>query len=314
LTIVLAGVMDAIGLYAVARVYWRVFAPTLGGANTPVQVTLITIGVVTALLAAVLSLEARPPRRRLAFVLVSHAGIQLIGIGCLTAAGVAGWGIYAVADGLVKAALFGGVALLGAGLPSNEEEKGASWVPIALVGAGGLAVAGLPLFGTGVGKGVIEDAARSAGYGWVIPALVVASALTGAAVLLIALEALDGRRGSLSAGGRIAGVSAVLLGLSIAVGFGLTGWALPAATRLVHPAAAPSARSVGLSRGGWVLALVGVAGAITLALVLRRSPRRHGLTARVALWRLHSGSIGDSAAWVTVGAAGVGLALAFGLH
>jgi multicomponent Na+:H+ antiporter subunit D len=314
LTVILAGVLDAVGLFAVARVYWTVFAPTLHGANAAVQVILITIGVLTALLAAVLSLEARPHRRRLAFVMVSHAGIQLIGIGCLTAAGVAGWAMYAVADGLVKAALFAGVALVGSGFQSLDEERSASWLAIALVGAGGLAVAGLPLFGTGVGKGVIEDAARAAGYGWVIPVLVVASALTGAAVLLIALGALDGRPRPLLGGGRIAAVSAALLGLSIAVGFALTGWALRAAVRFIHPAAAGPARSVSLSTGGLVLDLVGVAAAVTLALVWRRSPRRYGLTARTALWRLHSGSIGDSAAWVTVGAAGVGFALALGLH
>jgi multicomponent Na+:H+ antiporter subunit D len=291
-----------------------VFAPVLSGRDAAVQAILMTIGVITVLLAALLSLAARQPRRRLAFVLVSHTGIQLIGIACLSALGLAGWAMYAVADGLVKAALFAGVALLGPGLQSIDEEKGASWLAIALVGAGGLAVAGLPLFGTGVGKGVVEDAARAAGYGWVIPVLVVGSALTGAAVLLIALGALDSRPRSLLAGGRIAAVSAALLGLSIVVGFGLTGWVFPAATRFVHPAVASPARSVGLSAGELVLDLVGVAGAVTLALAWRRSPGRHGLRARAALWRLHNGSIGDSAAWVTVGAAGVGFALALGLH
>ncbi len=314
LTIVLAGVLDSVGLYAVARVYWTVFAPVFSGRDAAVQAILMAIGVITGLLAALLSLTARQPRRRLAFVLVSHTGIQLIGIACLSALGLAGWAMYAVADGLVKAALFAGVALLGPGLQSIDEEKGASWLAIALVGAGGLAVAGLPLFGTGVGKGVVEDAARAAGYGWVIPVLVVGSALTGAAVLLIALGALDSRPRSLLAGGRIAAVSAALLGLSIVVGFGLTGWVFPAATRFVHPAVASPARSVGLSAGELVLDLVGVAGAVTLALAWRRSPGRHGLRARAALWRLHNGSIGDSAAWVTVGAAGVGFALALGLH
>jgi multicomponent Na+:H+ antiporter subunit D len=314
LTIILAGVLDAIGLFAVARVYWTVFGPVFAGRDSPVQTTLMTIGVITALLAAVLSLGAPRYQRRLAFVMVSHTGIQLIGIACLSALGLAGWAMYAVADGLVKAALFGGVFLLGPGLQSAEEEKGASWLAIALVAAGGLAVAGLPLFGTGAGKSVIEDASRAAGYGWVIPALVVASALTGAAVLLIALAALDGPRGPLVGGGTIAAVSAALLALSIAVGFALTGWALAAAGRFIHPEAAGPARSVGLSTGGVVLDLVGVAGAVLLALAWRRSPRPSALTARTMLWRLHAGSIGDSAAWVTVGAAGVGFALAFALH
>jgi multicomponent Na+:H+ antiporter subunit D len=314
LRIVLAGVLDAAGLYAVARVYWTVFAPVFAGHDAAVQATLMIIGVTSALLAAVLSLGARQHRRRLAFVMVSHTGIQLVGIACLSALGVAGFALYAVADGLVKAALFGGVALLGGGSRSTGQEGAASRWGIALVGAGGLAVAGLPVFGTGVGKAVIEDAARATGYGWVIPVLVVASALTGAAVLLIALGALDERRGGAVASREIAAVSAALLSLSIAVGFALTGWALPAATRFVHPAAASPARSVGLSSGGLALDLVGVGGAVALALAWRKSPRHPAVAARTLLWRLHSGSIGDSAAWVTVGAAGVGLAMALGVH
>ena len=311
LTIILAGVLDALGLYAVARVYWTVFAPVFASRDAPVQATLMTIGVITAFIAAVLSLGARRYQRRLAFVMVSHTGIQLIGIACLSALGLAGWAMYAVADGLVKAALFGGVALLGAESPSTEEKRVASGIAVILVGAGGLAVTGLPVFGTGVGKAVIDDAARGAGYAWVIPVLVVASALTGAAVLDIALTGLDNRQGWSVAHGRIAAVSAVLLALSIVVGFALTAWALPAATRFVHPTAPSPARSVGRSAGSWVLDLVGVIGAVTFALGWRRSSRRHSVT---ALLRLHAGSIGDSAAWVTVGAAGVGLALAFTLH
>jgi multicomponent Na+:H+ antiporter subunit D len=311
LTIILAGVLDAMGLYAVARVYWTVFAPVFAGRDAPVQATLMTIGVTTALLAAVPSLGARQYQRRLAFVMVSHTGIQLIGIACLSALGVAGFAVYAVADGLVKAALFGGISLLGRESRSGEEQKGASGLPIALVGAGGLAVAGLPLFGTGLGKAVIEDAARGAGYAWVIPVLVVASALTGAAVLDVALTALDNREGWSVAHGRIAMMSAALLGLAIAVRFALIGWALPAATRFVHPTAPSPPRSVGLSAGSWVLDLVGVAGAVILAVALRRSSRNWPVT---VLLRLHTGSIGDSAAWVTVGAAGVGMALAFALH
>jgi len=122
LTIILAGVLDALGLYAVARVYWTVFAPVFASRDAPVQATLMTIGVITAFIAAVLSLGARRYQRRLAFVMVSHTGIQLIGIACLSALGLAGWAMYAVADGLVKAALFGGVALLGAESPSTEEK------------------------------------------------------------------------------------------------------------------------------------------------------------------------------------------------
>jgi multicomponent Na+:H+ antiporter subunit D len=272
--------------------------------------------VLTAASAALLALGARQRRRRLAFVLVSHTGIQLIAIACLSIRGLAGWTIYAIGDGLVKAALFAGVALLGSGSQGDEEgEKGPPVVAIALLVAGALALAGLPPFATAIGKGVIEDATRAAGYVWVIPLLVVVSALTGAAVLLIALAALDERGASAPLVGKVAGVSVALLGASMAAGLALTSWALPAATRFVHPTGtAPSAGSVGLTTGGFLLDLLAVAGALAVALAWRRSTRHHGATARAVLWRLHSGSIGDSAAWVTVGAAGVGVVLALSLH
>jgi multicomponent Na+:H+ antiporter subunit D len=48
---------------------------------------------------------------------------------------------------------------------------------------GGLALAGLPPFATYLGKGMIEDAAGRTGFGWVVAVFVVASALTGGAVL-----------------------------------------------------------------------------------------------------------------------------------
>ncbi|HSS10474.1 MAG TPA: hypothetical protein VLL25_11350, partial [Acidimicrobiales bacterium] len=222
------------------------------------------------------------------------------------------------------------------GSQTAKEGKGVSGVAVALVATGGLAVAGLPLFGTALGKGIIEDAARAAGYGWVIPVVVVASGLTGAAVLLIAWAAFDEGRGGAGLAGELVAVSAALLSVGVGAGFALTGWAMAVATRFVNTTsyqhvvldngfqgAVRSAGSVGLTGGGLGLDLLGVAGALTLAFVLRGSERRQGATwsessrlaaVRGVLWRLHNGSIGDSAAWVTVGVAGVGVVLALGLH
>jgi multicomponent Na+:H+ antiporter subunit D len=45
-------------------------------------------------------------RRTLAFAMVSHAGVLLLGVGCLAAGGLGGAAVYAIGDGTVKAAMF----------------------------------------------------------------------------------------------------------------------------------------------------------------------------------------------------------------
>jgi len=122
LAMILAGALDALGVYAVARIYWTIFATPLSSHHQAIRAVLIGIGVLSAAVGAVLALSFRDPRRRLAFVMVAHTGILLIGIGCLTARGVAASAVYAVGDGTVKAALFVGIALLG---PAAT----AGWVP-----------------------------------------------------------------------------------------------------------------------------------------------------------------------------------------
>lgn len=57
------------------------------------------------------------------------------------------------------------------------------WFPASIFALGGLAVAGLPPFGPFLGHALVEDAASQAGYGWLPAAMLVISALTGAAVL-----------------------------------------------------------------------------------------------------------------------------------
>ena len=67
--------------------------------------------------------------------------------------------------------------------------------------AGGLALSGLPPFGTFLGKSLIEGAANEAGYGWVPALLLVCSALTGGAVLRAAGEVFLGWGPMWQAGG-----------------------------------------------------------------------------------------------------------------
>ena len=115
-------------------------------------------------------------KRMLAFVVISHVGIFLAAIGLLTARGLAGATVGIVADGLVKGALFCAVASLARRLGETDElSLHGRGTPIPITGA---------VLGVGaVGLAVVPPLAILSGDGWLRGLLVVASALTGGAVL-----------------------------------------------------------------------------------------------------------------------------------
>ncbi|MEA2362576.1 MAG: multicomponent Na+:H+ antiporter subunit [Thermoleophilaceae bacterium] len=194
--LLLSAAMSELGLYALARVYWTVFSDVLGSEEA-LQTILLVAGTLTALVGALMCFGQRHLKRMLAFATVSHVGLFLIGFGLLSPAGLAGVALFIVADGLIKAALFVSVGAVQHLFGSVDELR--------LFGRGrrlritgplvvlcGLAVAALPPFGPWVGKSLVDEAARAAGAGWVTPVFVVASVLTGAAVLRAAARVFGG--------------------------------------------------------------------------------------------------------------------------
>lgn len=188
--LLLSAAMSELGLFALARVYWTVFEGTLGPSSEAVTLVLLVFGAITAVLAAVVCFAQRHLKRMLAFATISHVGLFLVGIALLDrgGAGLAGTAVYAVADGAVKASLFVGVGVLQHRFRSVDElelrGRGRT-LPITatLFVFGALVVASLPPFGPFLGKAMIDEAAVTAGHGWVAAVFVIASALTGGAVL-----------------------------------------------------------------------------------------------------------------------------------
>ncbi len=183
----LVGVLDTLGLYAVARIYWGVFSGAMHAHQATVAATLIGAGVLTAVAGAAACLVPARPGRRFVFVAISHSGLMLIGVGLLNSAGLAAFALLALADGATKAALFALAAGTEPGLGNAAWDVGrVRWV---LLVVAGLVLAGMPLTGTWVAKGLLEEGVSGIGRIALEAVVLVVAAITAGVVFRVALDA-----------------------------------------------------------------------------------------------------------------------------
>jgi multicomponent Na+:H+ antiporter subunit D len=340
ISLLFAGAMSELGLYAIARVYWSAFAGPLGPHADALRDILLILGVATALVGGVMCGGQRHLKRLLAFATVAHMGILLCGVALLTRDALAGVAVFVVGDGLVKASLFVAVGAL--------EHRRGSVDEVALYGRGrdlpalgavfavaGLALAALPPFGPFLGRAMIEDAATTDGRGWVAPLLLIASALVGGAVLRVVRTVFLGRGpvpprhpACRDADGSddldhdpgtpvatiVASTLLLLAGLAWGLVPGLVDAATSAAARftdhlgyvnlVLYGAGHATAPGTGHPPTGTAW-LYGAASSLLAILVAAARTVPEG-----PLHRLHSGRIGDYVAYAMVGAAAVAVVFA----
>lgn len=192
-----SGIMVELGLYAVARIYWVVFEPSLAPHVHGLTALFVTLGGTTAVVGGLMAVAQRHVKRLLAFSTVSHAGVMLIAIGAFRPEAVAGLLIYILAHGFVKASLFlcSGIVLhRKTSIDEIELHGEAGDLPITGVvfTLAGLGLAGLPLFGLSLGDAWIDAGMHAAGASpgsWLLP---LAAILTGGAVLRVAAHVFGG--------------------------------------------------------------------------------------------------------------------------
>jgi len=189
--VLFSGIMVELGLYAVARVYWTMFHGALAQFEAQTRAIFVSLGVLTAIVGALMSFAQRHIKRLLAYSTISHTGLMLVAFAMLAHGALAGLALYVLGHGLLKGALFLSAGILLHHLGSIDElnlrGKGreairASGLMLFLA----LGLSGVPPYGTFLGEALIDSAAEKLHYSWISYIFMFAGIVTAAAVLRVA--------------------------------------------------------------------------------------------------------------------------------
>jgi len=283
------------------------------------------VGIISALLGAVMALAQDDLKRLLAYDTISQMGILAIGLGTGTAPGIAGTVYHLVNHALFKSLLFlcAGAILHRTGLTKLSEMGAlARRMPVVAVAfvIGAASIAGIPPFNGYVSLSLIHtgllDSHQYLPYALMLIAQVITIAALGKAAWLAFFRhraedypPLEPLRPGMVAG--LASLAACCVAFGVLPRFFLDSVMAPAASSLLHPARYANGVLTGLARlpalhlpfdyvsPGELISVVGCAAAgaaLAWAYLRTREPGAVRL-----LRAAHTGSVNDYAAYATAG-------------
>jgi multicomponent Na+:H+ antiporter subunit D len=192
-----SGIMAPLGLYAVARIYWTIYAPALSSHSHSWATLLSVVASLTVVLGGVMSVLQNHLKRMLAYSTISHLGVMLLGLSLLEPKASAGSLLYLIGHGLVKASLFFCAGILMHLKKSIVEGRlfgqGRELLVTGSVFAlGAAALAGTPFLGLYSGRVLIEEAASIRHQSWIPWILFVGAVLTSGSIFRMYLRIFRG--------------------------------------------------------------------------------------------------------------------------
>ena len=316
-----SGLMYNFGIVAIARLAFQVF----GVGSTPILGLLLTVGIISALLGAVMALAQDDLKRLLAYDTISQMGILAVGLGTGTAPGIAGTVYHLVNHALFKALLFlcAGAILHRTGLTKLSDMGGlARRMPVVAVAfvIGTASIAGIPPLNGYVSLSLIHtgllDSHQYLPYALMLVAQTITIAALGKAAWLAFFRRraedyppLEPLRPGMVAG--LASLAACCVVFGVLPRFFLDSVMAPAAAGLLNPARYASGVLTGLARLPALHLpfdylspgeLVSVAGCAAAGAALAWAYLRAREPGPVRLLRaMHTGSVNDYAAYAVAG-------------
>lgn len=223
-----AGLLTKVGVYALLRTFSLIFIGDVAYTHTIILVA-AGLTMVVGVLGALAQVELR---RTLSFLIVSHIGFAVMGLGLYTPAGLAGSVFYVIEDMIVLTALFlvGGVVARIGGSERLKELGGMAAATPALAVLfllPALSLAGVPPLSGFFAKLALLQAGLAIGQYAIVATALVTSALTLLAITRVWSEVFWRPAPLLGAVGNAAGVQpttwlsiSVLVVLVVAIGLG----------------------------------------------------------------------------------------------